>query len=366
MSLEKKNKKILIVCPHPEGVAPGQRLKYEQYFDSWRASGYELTISPFMSRRFWQIVYRKGHWIEKILWTIWGYLIRIKDLIRLPFYDGYYVFLWVTPFGFPIFERLFTRLNKKLIYDIDDMVFLGHVSDANKFILHLKGKSKMIYFMRKAKHVITCTPKLDEFVRQFNSKTTDISSTINTETYQAKKEADYQAKSPIVLGWSGSHSTSKYLHLLDRVLREVSGLKNIKLRVIGDAEFEINGVEVEAMEWRRESEVKDLSQIDIGLYPLPNEDWVYGKSGLKALQYMALGIPTIATDIGANKRVISDSEDGFLVNSEKEWVERILNLIENVDLRRKIGQNARQKVETQFSIKANQKKYLNILNQVYQ
>lgn len=360
----KKVKRILIICPHPEGVAPGQRLKYEQYFDSWRTAGYELTISPFMSQRFWRIVYKKGYWIEKISWTLWGYLLRIRDLVRLPFYDGFYVFLWATPFGFPIFERLFTLLNKRMIYDIDDMVFLGHVSDANKLILRLKGKSKMIYFMKKARHVITCTPKLDEFVRQFNKHTTDISSTIDTDVYLPKKH--YLNKNEIVLGWSGSHSTSKYLHLLDNVLKEISSAKNIKVRVIGDAGFEIDGVEVEAIEWNRDTEVKDLSQIDIGLYPLPNEDWVYGKSGLKALQYMALGIPTVASDIGANKRVIQNGKDGFLVNSEKEWVERILELIENVDLRSEIGENARLKVESKFSIKANQKIYLKILNQVYQ
>ena len=72
MPLEKKPKKILVICPHPEDTAPGQRLKYEQYFESWRDAGYELTISPFMTNRFWKVVYQKGHLLEKIFWIFVG------------------------------------------------------------------------------------------------------------------------------------------------------------------------------------------------------------------------------------------------------------------------------------------------------
>ena len=239
------------------------------------------------------------------------------------------------------------------------MVFLGHVSAANKFILKLKGRSKMIFLMKKAKHVITCTPALDEFVRQFTSETTDISSTINTETYKARQ--DYSVGNEIVLGWSGSHSTSKYLHLLDNIIKELSTSIPLKLKVIGDASFSMEGVKTESKQWNREDEVAELSEFDIGLYPLPDEPWVYGKSGLKALQYMALGIPTIAVDLGANKRIINSGENGFLVNSESEWKESILKLIESEELRRKVGTNARETVVNKFSIKANESTYLEII-----
>jgi len=358
--LSKKKKKILIICPYPEGVAPGQRLKYEQYFDSWRYSGYELTVSPFISLTFWKFVYQKGHLFQKLIWTIWGYLRRIYDVIRAPFFDGIYICLWATPFGPPVFERLLLLSNRKMIYDIDDMIFLGHSSEANKKIKGLKGRSKMTYLMKRAKHVICCTPKLEEFVLQYNLNTTDISSTINTDDYQPK--LNYEKKETITLGWSGSHSTSKYLHLLDEVLQELSNLYPIKLRVIGDASFMVDGVQLEAIDWSRESEVNELSKIDIGLYPLPDEPWVYGKSGLKALQYMALGIPTVASDIGANKRVIEHKVDGFLVQTHKDWITIISNLIEDVNLQESIGREARKKVEQEFSVKVNEQKYLDILN----
>ncbi|MEQ8909571.1 MAG: glycosyltransferase family 4 protein [Vicingaceae bacterium] len=314
-----------------------------------------------MTKKFWDIVYKPGNFWKKVFWTIWGHFLRVRDLFRLPFYDGVYIFLWVTPFGPPVFERLFASLNKNIIYDIDDMVFLGHVSDANKFILKLKGRSKMIYLMKKAKHVITCTPRLDKFVRQYNTNTTDISSTINTELYIPK--SSYEEKSEYTLGWSGSHSTSKYLHLLDEVLKKVQKGYPIKLKVIGDKNFHIEGLKIEASDWNRETEVQELSKIDIGLYPLPNEPWVFGKSGLKALQYMALGIPTVATNIGANTRVIKEGVDGFLVNSDEEWVSCIVKLIENITLRERVGKAARRKVESTFSVKANEPTYLKILKE---
>ncbi len=355
----KGRKKILVISPYPEDVAPGQRLKYEQYFESWREAGYDLSISPFMTKRFWNIVYQPGRVLEKAFWTFWGYILRLRDLLRLPFYDGVYIFLWVTPFGFPVFERLFLMFNKNTIYDIDDMVFLGHVSDANKFILKLKGRSKMIQLMKKAKHVITCTPRLDEFVKNHNQETTDISSTIDTIAYIPRE--NYHLPDPVVLGWSGSHSTSKYLQLLQPVLEKIAKKRNIILKVIGDPNFKMKNVPVKAIAWERETEVKELSEISIGLYPLPNEDWVFGKSGLKALQYMALGIPTIASNIGANKRIIRSGENAFLVDSDEEWEQKILELIDNEELGEKLGKVARKTVVDQFSIIANEPKYLAIL-----
>ncbi len=126
-----------------------------------------------MTNDFWNIVYKEGFLFKKIALTLYGYCLRFRDLITWYKYDGVYVFLWTTPFGLPIFEWLFCLLNKKIIYDIDDMVFLGHSSSANKFVEKLKGKNKMIYLMKKAKHVIVCTPKLHDFVSQYNSNFED-------------------------------------------------------------------------------------------------------------------------------------------------------------------------------------------------
>lgn len=363
--LRNKTKSILIVSPYPEGVAPGQRLKYEQYFDYLRSHGYKITVTSFVSNRLWSILYKKGRFPEKIFWTLLGFFKRLVWSAYVPFYDGIFIFHSVSLFGPALFERIYARLNPKMIYDIDDMIHLSHSSQANSFTKWLKGSSRITYLMRRARHIITCTPALDKFARQFNQNTTDISSTINTNTYQPVNSYSNIAGKPITLGWSGSHSTERYLSLLADVLREVAKQRNIRLIVIGSGNFTIPGVQVESIAWNSETEVADLQRIDIGLYPLPDDPWVYGKSGLKALQYMALGIPTVATAIGTNFRVIHHEKCGLLVKTDQEWITGLLDLIDNPEKRRSLGLAGRDRVEKYYSIKANQDVYLAIFDKVY-
>ena len=364
MQSETKNKKrnLLIICPHPRNVAPGQRLKYEQYIEDWEKNGFNVQISPFMSLRFWEIVYKKGFILEKIFWTISGYLKRIFVTFNLRKYDVVYIFLWVTPFGLNFFEKLYCKLAKKVIYDIDDLVYhKDHKSEANSFMAILKGRNKPIYLMSKADHVITCTPHLDSFVRQFNLNTTDISSTINTDLYQPINE--YSNNRTLIIGWSGSHSTSKYIHTIKDVLIKLSKKYPLKIHIIGDTNFKMSELEnIVVIPWSQETEVSELQKFDIGIYPLPNEEWVLGKSGLKALQYMALGIPTVATAIGANFRVIEDNVSGKLVITDLEWENALTTYIIDSDLRRSHGVQARKRVENLYSIKANKERYLKVLN----
>ena len=214
--------------------------------------------------------------------------------------------------------------------------------------------------MKKANHVITCTPHLDAFVRQYTNKTTDISSTINTETYIPINA--YSNDKILTLGWSGSHSTSKYINLIKDELLELSKKYKFKFLVIGDPLFNIPGIDIEAIEWNESTEIMNLQRIDIGLYPLPDEQWVLGKSGLKALQYMSLGIPTVATAIGANFRVIEDGISGTLAESKYQWKEAIEKYLLNPKIRKKHGLNGRKRVEQLYSVNANKSIYLECLN----
>ena len=353
--------KILIVCPNPEGVAPGQRLKYEQYFENWRENGYDITVEPFISKSFQKIVYKKGFFFSKLYHTLIGYGNRLKLLGQLKNYDIVYIFLWVTPFGLPLFEKLYCKLAKKIIYDIDDLVYTTS-ENAPWYSKFFKTKYKPIFVMKKAGHVITCTPYLDLFVRKFNNNTTDISSTVDTSKKYVCVNS-YTNDNPLVIGWSGSHSTVQYFMIIKNVLLAIQKkYPSIIIRVMGGSNIEIADLRVESTEWSEEKEIATLQSFDIGIYPLPDEQWVYGKSGLKAIQYMALGIPTIATAIGTNFRVIENEISGYLVNSEEEWIEKLTMLIENPQLRRKIGMAGRLKVEECFSVSANQQKYLNAFN----
>jgi glycosyltransferase involved in cell wall biosynthesis len=216
--------------------------------------------------------------------------------------------------------------------------------------------------MKAADHVITCTPYLDKFVRQYNTQTTDISSTIDTDRYHPK--TSYSGQEPLRIGWSGSLSTAKYLHLLDGVFVALAKEVPFKLVVMGDASFTLPGVDVEAMAWREEIEIPTIRSFDIGVYPLPDEEWVLGKSGLKALQYMAAGVPTVATAIGTIFRIIEDRENGFLVSSPEQWRAVLQQLLKDPNLRERIGRNAVKTVRESYSINANKATYLSVLNRL--
>jgi len=356
-------KKILFLSPYPFNKAPSQRLKYEQYFSAFEQVGYIVKSDSFISEKLWGFLYIKGNIFKKAIYTALAYFKRYLLLGTLYKYDLVYVHLWGTPFGAPVFERLLRAFSRKLIYDIDDLIYLRDTNEANKFLKNFKGKSKSFYLMRIADHVITCTPRLDDFVKKFNSHTTDISSTVDTEKRYLPK-ADYESNDIIKIGWSGSYSTSKYLYLLKDVLIELSKSHKFQLVVMGDKDFYIEGVNIKAIPWSEENEMTTLKSFDIGIYPLPDEEWVYGKSGLKAIQYMALGIPTIATAIGANFRIITDGVNGFLIapDNYEKWSIRLAELIQDAELRKRLGREGRKKVEEKYSIHTNAPHYLQILN----
>ncbi|MEB3259757.1 MAG: glycosyltransferase family 4 protein, partial [Cyanobacteriota bacterium] len=352
-------KRLLVLCPYPFDTAPSQRLKYEQYLPWLRCQGYAIEIHSFFSPATYAILYRQGHLARKILGVLAGFWRRVALLPRVHAADGVYIHLHVAPLGPPWLEWLTCRLARAVIYDIDDMVHLLPTSRANAAAGWLKSNGRYFLLMRQADHVITCTPALDRLVRQVNPHTTDISSTINTDTYQPVNP--YTNAKELVLGWSGSHSTAPYLHLLDGVLRQLARRHRFRLLVMGPERFELPGVSVEVIPWSTEVELPTLQRMDIGLYPLPDDPWVQGKSGLKALQYMALGVPVVATAAGCNDRVVADGVTGYLVSSEADWLAGLERLLTDPDLRRRLGHAGRARVEASYSLRANRDRYLAIL-----
>lgn len=360
-----KRKKVLILCPSPKGTAATQRLKYEQYLDLLTNEGYRFTISSFQTNRFWKIIYKPGRIIEKIFWTVIGYLRRTWDLFRAPFYDAVFVNLWVTPFGFPVYERALFLFNKKVIYDIDDLIFITrHEHVKTSFVQKLKGKKKPVIMMKHSQYVITCTPRLEEIALDLNKykRAIDISSTFNTERFIPVQS--YQQHDVTTIGWTGTHSTIPFLEILQPVLAEVSRQRKIKLLVIANKEYRMKDVPTEYIHWKEESEVQDLHSMEIGVYPILANEWSLGKSSLKALTYMAIAIPVVATAYGTNFRIMQNGVQGFLAGNENEWVQSIIRLVDDVELRKRMGLAGRKTVEDEFSVKANFPKYLQVFKTV--
>jgi glycosyltransferase involved in cell wall biosynthesis len=238
------------------------------------------------------------------------------------------------------------------------MIYLTPPNSPNPAMNWLKGKGKPIYLFKKSDYVLTSTPAIEEYARKFNEHVINVPITVNTEKYVPKEKYD---TAKVILGWSGSVSTSPYLHLLDNVLLNLRKKYDFKLLVMGDPNFKIDGLEVESIPWKEEYEISTIRRFDIGLYPLPQDSWVHGKGGGKALQYMAAGVPTVATAVGANFKIIEHGVSGFLVKTEDEWLACIQALIENEQLRGQIGKKGVKVVEDQFSVRANKDVYLSVL-----
>jgi len=134
------------------------------------------------------------------------------------------------------------------------------------------------------------------------------------------------------------------------------------LLIISNFDYQFPEVDLKVIKWNKATEVEDLQKIDVGLYPLEQNDWVLGKSGLKALQYMAIGIPVVATDIGTSKDIISHMESGLLVSTRKDWVVALKTLIDDSLLREKIGKAAREVIVNRYSLNTIKEKYFDVLN----
>lgn len=356
--------KVLFIVPYPFNSAPSQRLKFEQYFSHFEKVGIRCIVQPFMSEAFYKIVYKKNMYGKKIFYTLCGYARRISRMVNSIECDLIYLHLEAAPFGPPVFEYVFKLLNKPIIYDIDDVVFLPHYSAANKLIKYIDNPRKTFSILKISSHIIVVTNYLKECALKYNKNVTFIPPTIDTDKYYVKK--NYHKNGQICIGWSGSRTTSVYLSLLENVLKTLSKKYDVKIKVIGNADFKMYGSRnFHSQEWKLDSEVEDLHEIDIGLYPLPNKEWILGKGGLKALQYMGLGIPAVCSRIGACLEFIEDGVNGFLADTEDEWIEKLSLLIENPKLREKLGLAGRKTVEEKYSVKANVPKYLEIIQKVY-
>jgi len=355
-------KRILIICPYPEGWAAGQRLKYEQYISHWKKNGYEITISSFFDIDTWRVLYIKNNYIKKIFGTIKGYLKRIRDIKNAEKYDLVYIFLWVSPLGKFFFEKALLNKAKKVIYDFDDSIFLD---SKDKFQNILRSPKKFHYLIENAQHVVLSSPfNLDKCMEINRNKSVSyIPCSLDTSRFKPIKN-NTLPKKKIVLGWTGTFSSIPYLDSIRDVLIKLKEERDFKLLLITNFEYEFSEMDLEIIKWSKESEISDLNKIDIGLYPIHMDEWSLGKGGLKMMQYMAIGIPGVATNYGTAQNIITHGSNGYLVSQDHEWVDVLKLLIDNEELRSQIGAQALNDLEKNYSYNAVKNLYLNILNTV--
>lgn len=368
---------ILVLCPYPQGVAAGQRLKYEQYLDEWRAAGFVVTVSPFMDRALWDRVHAPGHLVAKIRGTLRGHLRRLRDLGRLRRYDIVYVFMWVTPLGADWMERLARWQARRMIYDIEDNLLdadrgartIGQRIRAG-IAKGFGGGNKARFLIERADHVVTASPFMLDRYRAMNAAgaVSLIYPSVDTEAFRprdtlGRSEPDAPQGKPVI-GWTGTFSSAPYLDLLRPVFQALARRIDFTLIVIGNFPYALPGVDLEVLTWSREDEVAQMQRLDIGVYPLPDDEWVLGKAGLKVIQYMAFGLPSVSTAIGTATRQVTDGVDGFLVRGEEQWLATLERLCRKPALRRRVGEAARREAVSRYSHQAMAGQYRDVLDAV--
>jgi glycosyltransferase involved in cell wall biosynthesis len=356
--------RVLALVPSIYNTSPGQRYRLEQWEPLLREYGVEITYAPFESEELHATVYTHGRFAQKL--KLVGEALRRRSslLNNLKAYDLVYIFRETALLGPAFFERSIHRHGVPFVFDFDDAVFVSYRSPSNGYLSYLKFAGKTETSCRLAAHVMAGNPYLADYARRVNENVTIIPTTIDTEKY---KPLSYDRKSgPIVIGWTGSYSTVQHLDTLRKTLTKLAGQTTFRLRVIGTPSYEIEGIDVEAMPWRADTELEDLSKIDIGIMPLPDDKWSKGKCGLKALQFMALGIPTICSPVGVNTDIIQDNENGMLAGSEDEWIRKLSILLESSEIRERLGMAGRRSVEQKYSAASQAPRVYDIFKSVAQ
>ena len=338
--------RLLAIVPSMYDTSPGQRFRIEQWEPLLSQRGVEITYAPFENKDLHGLLYQTGNMGRKLAHVSRGFARRLSLIRSIQHFDAVYIFREAALLGPAIFERLIKRTRVPVVFDFDDAIFVSYRSPSNGYLSYLKFAAKTKSICRLASHVMVGNSYLAEYARQFNPHVTVVPTTIDTEKYSVRQDKDSDVP---VIGWTGSFSTVQHLDTLRGALQKLARQQRFKLKVIGTPEYRLEGVEVEAIRWRSESELDDLRPIDIGVMPLPNDAWSKGKCGLKALQFMALGIPTICSPVGVNTDIIRDGQNGFIADTEQEWVDKLGLLLRSADLREKIGRAGRLTVEQKYS-----------------
>ena len=339
--------RILALMPSLFDTSPGQRYRFEQWDPLLRERGADITYAPFEDEELHALVHQPGMISKKLRLVTRNLGRRLSLVSKVKDYDLVYILREAALLGPPIFERLIHQKGVPIVFDFDDAIFVSYRSPSNGYLSYLKFASKTKTICRIASHVMVGNPYLAEYARQVNDRVTVIPTTIDTEKYLVPPPRN--SSGPPVIGWTGSYSTVQHLDTLRGALKKLAERESFRLRVIGTPAYECPPVEVEAMRWRADTELEDLSAIDIGVMPLPDDRWSKGKCGLKALQFMALGIPTVCSPVGVNTDIIQDDQNGFIAGTEDEWVDKLSRLLRSHELRQRLGRAGRVTVEQKYS-----------------
>lgn len=306
--------KLLIITNNPHRASFRQRIGI--YLDIFRENGINCEVAKLPA----------------------GPLARRNLFKRAEEFDGVFLHKKRTNSFDAFWLRRYAR---KVIYDFDDAVMY---SDKHPDRPSRKRQKSFQRTVKLADMVIAGNSYLAEHARKFDRNVSVLPTGLDTHAYKTKAEPTNDAKLRLV--WIGSKSTLGHLAELKPALEEIgSRFDNVVLRIICDDFFDLNNIELEKCLWSPEKEVFDLATSDIGLAPLTDNRFTRGKCGFKILQYAAAKVPVVASPVGVNAEYVCDGVTGFHAVNISQWVDKISELIENAELRKRMGREGRAKVK---------------------
>ncbi|NNE98610.1 MAG: glycosyltransferase family 4 protein, partial [Pyrinomonadaceae bacterium] len=297
------------------------------------------------------VLYEEGHVAAKTAGIARAIIKRFRDILNASKFDIVYLFRTANLAGPAFLERLVTIRKIPMIFDFDDAIYMTNTSDANRKFGWLKFAEKTADICRISTSVSVGNSHLADYAKQFNENVFVIPTSIDTDNYQSDGHANGENER-VVVGWTGSSTSQYHLEAFEPTLVELLERRDdVEIRVISNREPSFRQIPYTWREWSPESEVAEISEIEIGIMPTPDDEWSRGKCALKALQYMSLGIPAICTDMGANRDAIKHGENGYLAKTQDQWLEYFDRLIDDKTLRKKMGSEAKRTVLDGYSMK---------------
>lgn len=335
--------KVLALATYPIEAA-ATRFRLAQFVGPLAERGIELDVRPFLDASQFARLYGRSSRARTAAGLARSLLRRCRDVAAGPRYDAIIVQREAMLLGPPVVEYALGRLLRRpIVLDLDDATYLQYESPTHgRLASALKWFGKTDDLIRWAR-VVTCgNSSIADYVGRHGKPTVIIPTVVDTEQFRPR--ATPAASEPPMLGWVGSHSTFPYLESIFPALETLARDRPVRLKVVGSGREAVRlaGVEVECLEWHLGREVEDFQSIDIGLYPLPEQEWASGKSGFKSIQYMAVGIPFVVSPVGACAEIGEPDVTHLAASSTADWVQALNVLLSDPSLRRQMGDAGRR------------------------
>lgn len=358
--------KVLALASYPIEAA-ATRYRLAQFVSPLAERGITLEVHPFIDSTLFASLYRREALPATAISLVGATARRLGDTWRARGVDVLLVQREAMLFGPPVIEWLAMRLGScPMVLDLDDATYLPYVSPVyGRLASRLKWFSKTDDLIRWAK-VVTCGNRaIADYVESKGRRTALIPTVVDTERFRPRPNQQQSSSGVPVLGWAGTHSTYPYLETIFPVLQQLARTHRFRLKVVGSGRREINlpGVEVENLKWDLAREIEDFQSFDIGLYPIVQSEWAAGKSGFKAIQYMAVGIPYVVTPVGSCAEIGEANVTHLCASSLDEWRVSLGRLLSDAALRKQMGEAGRTHTLQYYTVPIQSDKLARVLSE---